>query len=51
MPDNVIFKKGTQASYNNLTTKTDGTFYWTTDSHRLYVGGANNEAFLLNQTV
>ena len=29
MPDNVIFKKGTQASYNNLTTKTDGTFYLT----------------------
>ena len=51
MPDNVMFRKGTQASFNNLTTKTNGTFYLTTDSHRLYVGGTNNEAFLLNQTV
>jgi len=51
MPDNVMFRKGTQASFNNLTQKTNGTFYLTTDSHRLYVGGANNEAFLLNQTV
>lgn len=51
MPDNVMFRKGTQAGFNNLTTINNGTFYLTTDSHRLYVGGANNEAFLLNQTV
>lgn len=51
MPDNVMFRKGTQAGFNNLSTINNGTFYLTTDSHRLYVGGANNEAFLLNQTV
>lgn len=49
MAANVMFKRGLQNQVP-LTAATDGVFYLTTDTHRLYVGqGAN--AVLLNQTV
>ena len=35
---NVMFKRGTQSSFNNLSTYQDGCFYLTTDSHRVYMG-------------
>ena len=45
---NVLFKRGLQA--NLPATATDGSFYLTTDTNRLYVGQGNNLK-LLNQTV
>lgn len=48
---NVMFKRGTQVGFNNLTTYQDGCFYLTTDSHRLYVGTGNNKADLVSQSV
>lgn len=48
---NVMFKRGTQIGFNNLTTYQDGCFYLTTDSHRLYVGTGNNKADLVSQSV
>lgn len=48
---NVMFKRGTQAGFNNLTAYQDGCFYLTTDSHRLYVGTGNNKADLVSQSV
>ena len=48
---NVMFKRGTQTGFNNLTTYQDGCFYLTTDSHRLYVGTGNNTADLVSQSV
>lgn len=48
---NVMFKRGTQTGFNNLTTYQDGCFYLTTDSHRLYVGNGNNKADLVSQSV
>lgn len=48
---NVMFKRGTQTGFNNLTTYKDGCFYLTTDSHRLYVGTGNNKADLVSQSV
>ena len=48
---NVMFKRGTQTGFNNLTTYQDGCFYLTTDSHRLYVGTGNNKADLVSQSV
>lgn len=38
---NVVFKRGTQAALANATA-TDGTFYLTTDTHRLFVAQGNN---------
>lgn len=48
---NVMFKRGTQSSFNNLSTYQDGCFYLTTDSHRLYLGTGNNKADLVSQSV
>lgn len=48
---NVVFKRGTQSSFNNLSTYQDGCFYLTTDSHRLYIGTGNNKADLVSQSV
>lgn len=35
----VVFKSGTQANYDALTSKDDGTLYFTTDTHKIYKGG------------
>lgn len=51
MEANVMFKRGTQSSFNNLSTYQDGCFYLTTDSHRLYIGTVNNKADLVSQSV
>lgn len=48
---NVMFKRGTQSSFNNLSTYQDGCFYLTTDSHRLYIGKGGNKADLVSQSV
>lgn len=48
---NVMFKRGTQSSFNNLSTYQDGCFYLTTDSHRLYIGTGNNKTDLVSQSV
>ena len=48
---NVMFKRGTQSSFNNLSTYQDGCFYLTTDSHRLYIGTGSNKADLVSQSV
>lgn len=48
---NVMFKRGTQSSFNNLSTYQDGCFYLTTDSHRLYIGAGDNKANLVSQSV
>ena len=46
---NVLFKRGPQANVP-LSSATDGVFYLTEDTHRLYVG-QGTQAVLLNQTV
>lgn len=48
---NVMFKRGTQGSFNNLSTYQDGCFYLTTDSHRLYIGTGSNKPNLVSQSV
>lgn len=48
---NVMFKRGTQSGFNNLSTYQDGCFYLITDSHRLYIGTGNNKADLVSQSV
>ena len=48
---NVMFKRGTQSSFNNLSTYQDGCFYLTTDSHRLYIGTGSNKPNLVSQSV
>lgn len=48
---NVMFQRGTQSGFNNLSTYQDGCFYLTTDSHRLYVGTGSNKADLVSQSV
>ncbi|MBO7535629.1 MAG: hypothetical protein J6T34_00620 [Bacilli bacterium] len=43
---NVLFKQGLQSSLDQIRanlTATEGTFYLTTDSHRLYIGRINGE--------
>ena len=47
---NVLFKRGLQNNLPASTSATDGVFYLTTDTNRLYVGQGNNLK-LLNQTV
>ena len=47
---NVSFKRGLQANLPNSNI-VDGAFYLTTDTNRLYVGGANNKLELLNQSI
>lgn len=48
---NVMFKRGTQSSFNNLSAYQDGCFYLTTDSHRLYIGTGSNKPNLVSQSV
>lgn len=49
---NVLFKRGVQAQLPSTSANVvDGAFYLTTDTHRLYVGTAEHELKLLNQTV
>ena len=47
---NVLFKRGLQSALPQTGNATDGVFYLTTDTHRLYVGQGTNPV-LLNQTV
>lgn len=47
---NVLFKRGTQADLNQLANWQDGTFYLTTDTHRLYTC-INTELVDLTQNV
>lgn len=47
----VMFKRGTQSRFNNLSAYQDGCFYLTTDSHRLYIGTGDNKADLVSQSV
>lgn len=47
---NVSFKRGLQANLPNSNI-VDGAFYLTTDTNRLYVGGANDKLELLNQSI
>lgn len=48
--NNVFFKKGSQSSLNTLATVTNGAFYLTEDTHRLYIG-QNDDLVLLNQSI
>lgn len=53
-PANILFKRGTQQALNakiGTASFTDGTFYLTTDTNRLYVGNGSTTPALLNQTV
>ena len=49
---NVMFKRGTQSALqtliDNKSTFTEGTFYLTTDSDRLYFAQSASELVLLN---
>ena len=47
---NVSFKRGLQADLPNSNI-VDGAFYLTTDTNRLYVGGAHDKLELLNQSI
>lgn len=47
----VRFLQGLQASLNQLSTYTEGAFYLTTDSQRLYYAKASNELVPLNQFI
>ena len=42
----IMFKAGAQAAYNGMSSRDSGTFYVTTDTHRLYLGDS-----LLSQAV
>ena len=48
---NVKFLKGTQSNFNNLSTFTDGAFYLTTDTDRLYFAQSERECVPLNQFI
>ena len=48
---NVKFLKGTQSNFNNLSTFTDGAFYLTTDTDRLYFAQSTSECVPLNQFI
>lgn len=48
---NVKFLKGTQSNFNGLTQFTDGAFYLTTDTDRLYFAQSKNECVPLNQFI
>ena len=48
---NVVFKRGNQANLPASGSAVNGTFYFTEDTNRLYLGKANGERVLLNQTV
>ena len=48
---NVKFLKGTQSNFNNLKSFTDGAFYLTTDTDRLYFAQSETECVPLNQFI
>ena len=48
---NVKFLKGTQEKFNTLSSFTDGAFYLTTDTDRLYFAQSKNECVPLNQFI
>lgn len=48
---NVKFLKGNQSSFNKLTEFTDGAFYLTTDTDRLYFAQSKTECVPLNQFI
>lgn len=48
---NVKFLKGTQSNFNKLSTFTDGAFYLTTDTDRLYFAQSSTECVPLNQFI
>lgn len=48
---NVKFLKGTQEKFNSLTQFTDGAFYLTTDTDRLYFAQSSTECVPLNQFI
>ena len=48
---NVKFLKGTQSNFNGLTQFTDGAFYLTTDTDRLYFAQSDTECVPLNQFI
>lgn len=49
---NLLFKRGTQAELNTLTSSVDGAFYLTTDTNKLYIGkGADLAPELLNHSI
>lgn len=48
---NVKFLKGTQEKFNGLTRFTDGAFYLTTDTDRLYFAQSETECVPLNQFI
>lgn len=48
---NVKFLKGTQSNFNGLTRFTDGAFYLTTDTDRLYFAQSETECVPLNQFI
>ena len=51
---NVLFKRGLQTSLDQMRTgknATDGIFYMTSDSHRLYIGISNGDAVPVNEGI
>ena len=48
---NVKFLKGTQSNFNGLKSFTDGAFYLTTDTDRLYFAQSETECVPLNQFI
>lgn len=48
---NVKFLKGTQSKFNTLSSFTDGAFYLTTDTDRLYFAQSSTECVPLNQFI
>lgn len=48
---NVKFLKGPQSNFNGLTQFTEGAFYLTTDTDRLYFAQSSNECVPLNQFI
>lgn len=48
---NVKFLKGTQSKFNTLSSFTDGAFYLTTDTDRLYFAQSETECVPLNQFI
>ena len=48
---NVKFLKGTQSNFNGLKSFTDGAFYLTTDTDRLYFAQSSTECVPLNQFI
>ena len=49
---NLLFKRGTQAELNTLTSSVDGAFYLTTDTNKLYIGkGTDLAPELLNHSI